>query len=126
MGNYDNLSAKKRKAVLLLLSTPHTGEVCEQLGISRPTLHRWRANDEFKSAMREAKATLWLDGLRVLLVHQRENLGTILHLRDTGDTDATRLRAAVEIERSLQHRWASLETAELEKRIEALEAANAT
>ena len=115
------LSPKQRKAVAALLSTGEVKAAAAEAGIHRDTLHRWLKEPQFLAAVREAEADA-LDELSRLLVRLgRTAVATIAKaMSDPVTPAATRVRAAdVALNRLLQLR----ELAQLEARVQALEAA---
>ena len=115
------LSPKQRKAVTALLSTGEVKAAAAEAGIHRDTLHRWLKEPQFLAAVREAEADA-LDELSRLLVRLgRTAVATIAKaMSDPVTPAATRVRAAdVALNRLLQLR----ELAQLEARVQALEAA---
>ena len=122
MAENGNLTAKQRAAVRALVTSRTVREAEQAAGVSTSTMHRWRKQSAFREAVREAEKALYQDGLRRLLTDQAANLDRIIELRDEGDGDAVRLRAAVALERALARRFESLTLDEIEDRIAALEA----
>ena len=123
MTKNDGLTTKQRKAVQSLVTSRTIGEAEETCGVSSSTLLRWRKQPAFRAAVREAERELYRDGLRQLLADQQKNLQQIVKLRDEGDKDAVRLRAASTLETALVKRFEGLTLEEIEERIAALEAA---
>jgi len=117
----DGLTPKKRRAILALIASRTMGEASVAAGVSEKTLERWRKEPAFQVALRDAERQVFSDGLRMLLADQQTNLGTMMMLRQRGESDAVRLRAAQAIERSIQRRFSALAMAEIEERLEALE-----
>jgi hypothetical protein len=116
-----DLSLRQRKAVAALLSTGEVKAAAAEAGISRDTLHRWLKDPVFLAAVRQAEAEA-LDELSRLLVRLgRTAVATIAKaMSDPVTPAATRVRAAdVALSRLLQLR----ELAQLEARVQALEAA---
>ena len=104
-----------------LLSTGEVKAAAAEAGIHRDTLHRWLKEPQFLAAVREAEADA-LDELSRLLVRLgRTAVATIAKaMSDPVTPAATRVRAAdVALNRLLQLR----ELAQLEARVQALEAA---
>ena len=122
MAENGNLTAKQRAAVRALVTSRTMAEAEKSAGVPTSTMHRWRKQPAFSEAVREAERELYRDGLRLLLADQAANLEQIIALRDAGDGDAVRLRAAVALERALARRFESLTLDEIEDRIAALEA----
>ena len=116
------LTAKQRAAVRALVTSRTIGEAEETCGVPPSTLLRWRKQPAFRAAVREAERELYRDGLRQLLADQQKNLQQIVKLRDEGDKDAVRLRAASTLETALVKRFEGLTLEEIEERIAALEA----
>lgn len=122
MADSDRLTARQRAAVQALATSRTIGEACEACGVPERTIQRWRKQPAFMAALREAEGELWRAGLRYLLTDQRENLESLVHIRQGGTSPAVRLRAAVALEAALQKRWSGLTLEDLEQRIAALEA----
>ena len=122
MAENGNLTAKQRAAVRALVTSRTVREAEQAAGVSTSTMHRWRKQSAFSEAVREAEKALYQDGLRRLLTDQAANLDRIIELRDEGDGDAVRLRAAVALEGALSKRFEGLTLEEIEDRIAALEA----
>ncbi len=117
----ERLSPKQRKAVAALLATGEVGAAAREANINRVTLYRWLKDPTFLAAVREAEAGA-LDELSRLLVRLgRTAVATVAKaMSDPGTPVATRVRAAdVALGRLLQLR----ELAQLEARVQALEAA---
>jgi hypothetical protein len=115
------LTPKQRKAVTALLAMGEVKAAAAEAGISRDTLHRWLKQPAFLAAVREAEADA-LDELSRLLVRLgRTAVATVAKaMTDPGTPAATKVRAAdVALGRLLQLR----ELAQLEARVQALEAA---
>ncbi len=121
MAENGNLTAKQRAAVRALVTSRTMAEAEKSAGVPTSTMHRWRKQPAFREAVREAERELYRDGLRLLLADQAANLERIIALRDAGDGDAVRLRAAVALEGALSKRFEGLTLEEIEERIEALE-----
>ena len=122
MAENGNLTAKQRAAVRALVTSRTVREAEQAAGVSTSTMHRWRKQSAFSEAVREAERELYRDGLRLLLADQADNLKRIVKLRDEGDGDPVRLRAAATLERALARRFEGLTLEEIEERIAALEA----
>lgn len=115
------LSGKQQKAVAALLATGEVKAAAAEVGVTRETLHRWLKQPGFLAAVRAAEAEA-LDELSRLLVRLgRTAAATIAKaMNDPSTPPATRVRAAdVALGRLLQLR----ELAQLEARVQALEAA---
>lgn len=115
------LSGKQQKAAAALLSTEEVKAAALEAGVSRETLHRWLRQPVFLEAVRAAEAEA-LDELSRLLVRLgRTAVATVAKaMADPGTPPATKVRAAdVALGRLLQLR----ELAQLEARVQALEAA---
>src|SRR4051812_155178 len=116
-----DLTPKQRKAVEALLATGEVKAAASEVGIHRDTLHRWLADPGFLAAVREAEAEA-LDELSRLLVRLgRTAVATVATaMSDPATPPATKVRAAdIALNRLLQLR----ELAQLEARVQALEAA---
>lgn len=125
MGETGRLTAKQRAAVQALATSRTVGEAMRACGVPESTLNRWRKKPEFAAALREAERELWRDGLRLLLADQALNLASMMQLRQSGDSDPVRLKAAAHLESALQRRFTGLTLEELEERIAALETGDA-
>jgi transposase-like protein len=115
------LTGKQQKAVGALLATGEVKAAAAEVGITRETLHRWLRQPHFLEAVRQAEAEA-LDELSRLLVRLgRTAVATVAKaMSDPGTPVATKVRAAdVALGRLLQLR----ELAQLEARVQALEAA---
>jgi hypothetical protein len=115
------LTPRQHKAVAALLITGEVKAAAAEVGVTRETLHRWLKDPTFLAAVREAEAEA-LDELSRLLVRLgRTAVATIAKaMSDPVTPAATRVRAAdVALNRLLQLR----ELAQLEARVQALEAA---
>jgi hypothetical protein len=117
----EGLSPKQRKAVEALLATGEVTAAAREAKINRVTLYRWLKDPTFLAAVREAESAA-LDELSRLLVRLgRTAVATIAKaMSDPATPPATKVRAAdVALNRLLQLR----ELAQLEARVQALEAA---
>jgi hypothetical protein len=117
----ERLSPKQRRAVCALLATGDVTAAAKEASVNRATLYRWLKEPAFLAAVREAEADA-LDELSRLLVRLgRTAVATIAKaMSDPITPAATRVRAAdVALSRLLQLR----ELAQLEARVQALEAA---
>lgn len=122
MASSDGLTAKQRAAVRALVTSRTKREAEQTVGVSASTMLRWRKQPAFRAAVREAERALYRDGLRLLLADQADNLERIVKLRDEGDGDAVKLRAAATLERALARRFEGLTLEEIEERLALLEA----
>ena len=71
--------------------------------------------------MSAARRELFADGYARLLGEQARNLEELARLRDDGENENTRLRAAIALEQSLVKRHELLTLGDLERRIAQLE-----
>ena len=118
----DVLSARQQQAVLALVTCRTVNEASKMSSVSVKTLERWRRLPAFQAALRQAERDVYRDGLRTLLADQLVNMNRIMQLREKGDNDAVRLRAALGLEAALSRRFEGLKTEEIEERLAALEA----
>ena len=72
-------------------------------------------------ALSAARRELFADGYARLLGEQARNLDELARLRDDGENENTRLRAAIALEQSLVKRYELLSLSDLERRIAQLE-----
>lgn len=117
----EGLSPKQHKALEALLATGEVTAAAREAKINRVTLYRWLKDPTFLAAVREAEAAA-LDELSRLLVRLgRTAVATVAKaMSDPTTPPATKVRAAdVALNRLLQLR----ELAQLEARVQALEAA---
>ncbi|MFN8678786.1 MAG: hypothetical protein U0Z70_20575 [Thermomicrobiales bacterium] len=117
----EHLTPKQKRAIRALLATGEIKAAATEADISRDTLYRWLREPLFLGAVRQAEAEA-LDELSRLLVRLgRTAVGTIARaMSDPATPAATKVRAAdVALSRLLQLR----ELAQLEARVQALEAA---
>ena len=115
------LTPKQRRAVETLLATGEVKAAAAEAGVHRDTLHRWLKEPAFLAAVRGAEAAA-LDELSRLLVRLGRTAAATLAkaMSDPAAPYPTRVRAAdAALGRLLQLR----ELAQLEARVQALEAA---
>lgn len=117
----DNLNPKQRRLVAELLAQPTQDAALTAAGVSFSTLRRWRAEPAFVDALSAARRELFADGYARLLGEQARNLEELARLRDDGESESTRLRAAIALEQSLVKRHELLTLGDLERRIAQLE-----
>lgn len=78
----NSLSAKQRRAVLLIAGGSSAAEVAKILGVSRGTVHNWKSqNNEFRIQLDSTQQQLFESGFR--------------HLRSLVDSAATSLRSVL-------------------------------
>ena len=121
--NGNGLTPKQRRMIAELLAQPTQRAALAAAGVGASTLHRWRTDEPaFVAALAAARRDLFADGYAKLLSEQARNLEELARLRDNGETESTRLRAAVALEQSLVRRYELLTLSDLEARLSALEA----
>ena len=118
-------TAKQQRLIAALLASPTTGAALAAAGVGAATLSRWRREPAFVDALSAARSTLFADGYARLLGEQARNLEELARLRDDGENENTRLRAAIALEQSLVKRYELLSLSDLERRIAALEGGTA-
>lgn len=114
-------TAKQQRLIAALLAEPTTGAALAAAGVGAATLSRWRREPAFVDALSAARSTLFADGYARLLGEQSRNLDELARLRDDGENENTRLRAAIALEQSLVKRYELLSLSDLERRIAQLE-----
>lgn len=119
--NGNGLTPKQRRMIAELLAQPTQRAALEAAGVGASTLHRWRAEPAFVAALSAARSSLFADGYARLLGEQSRNLEELARLRDDGENENTRLRAAVALEQSLVRRFELLTLGDLERRVAQLE-----
>lgn len=117
------LTARQQRMIAALLSEPTQDAALKAAGVGFTTLARWRREPSFVDALDTARRELFADGYARLQSEQSRNLDELARLRDDGDNENTRLRAAIALEQSLVKRYELLNLADLERRIAQLEAA---
>ena len=118
-------TAKQQRLIAALLAEPTTGAALAAAGVGAATLSRWRREPAFVDALSAARRELFADGYARLLGEQARNLDELARLRDAGENENTRLRAAIALEQSLVKRYELLSLSDLERRIAALEGGTA-
>ena len=115
----ERLSPKQRKAVEALLATGEVAAAARDAGVNRATLYRWLNEPEFLTAVRQAEAAL--DEFSFAREVTRTAVAAIAKATSDRVTPAATkvLAADVALGRLLQVR----ELAQLEARVQALEAA---
>lgn len=121
MATNGELTARQQRMIGALLSEATQDAALQAAGVSFTTLRRWRAEPSFVDALAAARRDLFADGYARLLTEQTANLDELARLRDAGESESTRLRAAVALEQSLVRRFELLAMQDLERRIAALE-----
>jgi len=120
--NGNGLTPKQRRMIAELLAQPTQRAALAAAGVGAATLHRWRSQEPaFVDALAEARRELFADGYARLLGEQARNLDELARLRDDGENENTRLRAAIALEQSLVRRYELLSLSDLERRIAQLE-----
>ena len=120
--NGNGLTPKQRRMIAELLAQPTQRAALAAAGVGAATLHRWRSQEPaFVDALAEARRELFADGYARLLGEQARNLEELARLRDDGENENTRLRAAIALEQSLVKRHELLTLGDLERRIAQLE-----
>lgn len=119
MSEEKTLTGPQLRAIDALLTSGNIGEAAIAAGVNRRTLDRWRREDAFVAALREAEADA-VAGLSRNLAGLGDGAAAALRdALDSGEKMSTRLRAAeIVIGNLLKLR----ELVELEERIGALEA----
>lgn len=119
--NGNGLTPKQRRMIAELLAQPTQRAALAAAGVGASTLHRWRTEPAFVDALSAARSSLFADGYARLLGEQSRNLEALARLRDDGESESTRLRAAVALELALVKRHELLVLSDLERRIAQLE-----
>lgn len=113
------LSARKLRAIELLLMPLDMSKVAEQVGISRRQLYRWIDEPDFATALQSAQAEASRRAISIAAGGLVVAAKTAAHLAEFSEDEAVRLRAA----QAVVQIYAELhERDELVRRIEALEA----
>jgi len=121
MATNGELTARQQRMIAALLSEATQDAALKSAGVGFTTLKRWRAEPAFVDALSAARRELFADGYARLLGEQSRNLDELARLRDDGENENTRLRAAIALEQSLVKRHELLTLGDLERRIAALE-----
>ena len=121
MATNGELTARQQRMIAALLSEATQDAALKSAGVGFTTLKRWRAEPAFVDALSAARSTLFSDGYARLLGEQARNLDELARLRDDGENENTRLRAAIALEQSLVKRHELLTLGDLERRIAQLE-----
>ena len=121
MATNGELTARQQRMIAALLSEPTQDAALKAAGVGFTTLKRWRTEPAFVDALAEARRELFSDGYARLLGEQSKNLDELARLRDAGENENTRLRAAIALEQSLVRRYELLSLSDLERRIAQLE-----
>ncbi len=121
MATNGELTARQQRMIAALLSEATQDAALKSAGVGFTTLKRWRAEPAFVDALSAARRELFADGYARLLGEQSRNLDELARLRDDGENENTRLRAAIALEQSLVKRHELLTLGDLERRIAQLE-----
>ena len=121
MATNGELTARQQRMIAALLSEATQDAALKSAGVGFTTLKRWRAEPAFVDALSAARRELFADGYARLLGEQSRNLDELARLRDDGENENTRLRAAIALEQSLVRRYELLSLSDLERRIAQLE-----
>lgn len=121
MATNGELTARQQRMIAALLSEATQDAALKSAGVGFTTLKRWRAEPAFVDALSAARRELFADGYARLLGEQARNLEELARLRDDGESESTRLRAAIALEQSLVKRHELLTLGDLERRIAQLE-----
>ena len=121
MATNGELTARQQRMIAALLSEATQDAALKSAGVGFTTLKRWRAEPAFVDALSAARRELFADGYARLLGEQARNLEELARLRDDGESESTRLRAAIALEQSLVKRHELLTLGDLERRIAHLE-----
>ena len=119
MAHHDTLSARKLRAIELLLTPLDMTKVAEGAGISRRQLYRWIDEPDFAAALKAAKAEAAQRAITIAAGALVVATKTAVHLAEFSEDESTRLRAAVAVVDMHQRMSEHLD---LEQRIAALEA----
>ena len=119
MAETGKLSATQHRAVAALIAVGTTRAAAQMAGVGERTLHRWLQEDEnFRTALIDAQGRAVQHHVTALIAQLDANRQAMVNIRDSGQHESTRLRAAIAIDDSLRQ-WRSL--AEFEDRIARLE-----
>ena len=121
MATNGELTARQQRMIAALLSEATQDAALKSAGVGFTALKRWRAEPAFVDALSAARRELFADGYARLLGEQSRNLDELARLRDDGENENTRLRAAIALEQSLVKRHELLTLGDLERRIAQLE-----
>lgn len=117
--NQDGLTPKQSKLIVLLLSKSIT-DAAKEMKLGRRTIYGWLGTEAFRTALENARAEVFSEGMNRIKGNLSEAVDVIVELMRVAEKDDSRIRAAsIVIENA---RW--LKTSEdFERRIEQLEMA---
>lgn len=115
----ESILKPKQKRALAALLVKSLDEVCEDTGISRPTLWRWMKEPEFKDELKKAQDELFTAALGQLKSNLERAVQKVAALMDSTRADVALRAAQSLIEYNLRIR----QIESLEQKIAELEAA---
>ena len=118
MDDKATLTDRQRRVIPFLLASPSLEEACRRARINKTTVYEWLKNEDFRKELkgqRDAVISCALDSLKANIRKATETL--VKHLDSSRENIS--IRAAESI---IEFAQKALESEELERRIEALEA----
>jgi transposase-like protein len=88
-GHHKPLSIEQRNAIDLLILGTGDVATAAACGISRSTLHEWRQQAGFRTALEQARTDLWYESMKRVQGLVSRALDTITPLIERGDLDAS-------------------------------------
>lgn len=115
------MTTKKERAILALIRSPTIEAAAQQAHIGYSTLRRWlREDQEFQQAYRTALSELVKDADAQARRGMSNALSTLTDVMENGESDAAKVSAARSM---LEYSLKLVEIADVQERLEAVEAA---
>jgi len=91
------LTARQKRTIAALLTERTIGQACESVGVGRTTLARWLTLDLFNNALKAEQEKTTRRASWLLIGAQEKAIGVLLTLAESGQNEATRRAAAVDL-----------------------------
>ena len=115
------MTGKKEKAIAALIRSPTVESAAQEAHIGYSTLRRWlREDQEFQQAYRTALSELVKDADAQARRGMSRALSTLTDIMENGESDAAKVSASRTV---LEYSLKLIEVADVQERLEAVEAA---
>jgi hypothetical protein len=96
------LTPRQLRAVQVIAESETISAAAQSCGVNRATLHRWQALPEFRAALDELQAEARARAVRRLSLALDRAAQHVIHLADSAEDEAVRLRAAMAVPQMLR------------------------